>query len=323
MKARFLASPFARSLDDPDFPDLLDSLLWFASGYGPGDPLRWSPVAVEILLVDWIPRKIVADVAFLSKAPKLLRGFVAFCHDERKIRAELRDETQRAIDRFEPEYQRAIRSPRPQGLDALLAAFGPRDPEGWFAPTAEPEAEYWDIMLDSLREAVGGEEALAVLEDAPLADEPFDWQGVAEDVRPRVDEVLALTDKCCDSLLDPEFRTACRRLLGLVARGDPTVFRRQARADTAAAALCWIVGKDNDLFQPSRGGLLVKDLMAYFGIQQGSVSQRSATLLRAAGLRDGYGGYVRLGLPALLVSTRRRRIIELRDRYRVIAAEHA
>ena len=39
---------------------MLSSLLWFGSGYGPGDPLRWSPTAVEILMLDWIPRKILA-----------------------------------------------------------------------------------------------------------------------------------------------------------------------------------------------------------------------------------------------------------------------
>jgi hypothetical protein len=33
-------------------------------------------VAVEILLADWIPRKIVADVAYLSNAPELLRAFI-------------------------------------------------------------------------------------------------------------------------------------------------------------------------------------------------------------------------------------------------------
>src|SRR5205807_7331002 len=74
LAARFIASPFAVGLDDEHL-DLLEQVLWFATGYGPGDPLRWSPVAVELLLADWIPRKIVADVAYLSKAPGVLRAF--------------------------------------------------------------------------------------------------------------------------------------------------------------------------------------------------------------------------------------------------------
>src|SRR5439155_17229563 len=40
LAARFGASPFAVGLDD-DHLDLLEQVLWFATGYGPGDPLRW------------------------------------------------------------------------------------------------------------------------------------------------------------------------------------------------------------------------------------------------------------------------------------------
>jgi len=58
---RFFGSEFGQPLDDDDHRDLLDQFLWFGIDYGPGDPLRWSPVAVEILLADWIPRKIAAS----------------------------------------------------------------------------------------------------------------------------------------------------------------------------------------------------------------------------------------------------------------------
>jgi hypothetical protein len=55
--ARFLASPFAAELTvDDDLRELLDDVLWFGTDFGPGDPLRWSPVNMEILLADWIPR---------------------------------------------------------------------------------------------------------------------------------------------------------------------------------------------------------------------------------------------------------------------------
>ena len=69
---------------------------------------------MEILLADWIPRKIIASPGQLSKAPALLRAFIRFCHAEREIRAALTDETLAAVDEWEPEYQRVIRSPRPQ-----------------------------------------------------------------------------------------------------------------------------------------------------------------------------------------------------------------
>lgn len=322
---RFLASDLGAPYDDPEHRSLLESILWFATGYGPGDPLRWSPVAVEILLADWIPRKIVADARFLSKAPDLLRAFVRYCHRERSIRPALTAETLAAVDDWEPQYQQLVRSPRPQGPAALLAAIGALDPDGpWVDDTLvggmpwEEPFDYGAYMLELLERAVGGEAALAALDDDPLPDEPFDWTAVPEDVRPVVGEVLSHCDDCCDRLLGVEYRTACRRYLALVATGDPRVFRRRGRADTAAAAVTWTVGKANELFTPSGGGMLVKDLMAHFGLQQGSVSQRAGTFMRAAGVRAPYdyssAWDVSLGTPELLVSSRRRQLIERRDR---------
>ena len=110
---RFFASPFGTGLDDADRRDLLESLLWFGTDYGPGDPLRWSPVAVEILLADWIPRKIMADGRHLAQAPDLLRAFIRFSHAERGIRSELTEETLAAVDEYEPGYQARIRTRRP------------------------------------------------------------------------------------------------------------------------------------------------------------------------------------------------------------------
>jgi len=120
---RFFGSPFGADLDDPDHRALLvGSLLWFATDYGPGDPMRWSPAAVEIVMADWIPRNIIADADQLAKVPGLLRPFIRFCHHERGLRPALTDQTLAAVDRHEPEYQRTIRSPRPPGPGALLTA---------------------------------------------------------------------------------------------------------------------------------------------------------------------------------------------------------
>lgn len=318
---RFLAAPSGGGFDDADHRALLDSLLWFGTDYGPGDPLRWSPVAVEILLVDWIPRKIVAEVPFLAKAPDLLRAFIRFSHQERGIRPELTTRTLGAVDECEPEYQRLIRSPRPQGPAALLAAMGAPGLDGpWPWPGALPDdepVEYHEIMLDALRRAVGGEDILEKLDPAPLPDEAFAWDGIQPDVHDRVAEVLGLVDRCCDELLDVEYRTACRRLLARAAATDPEIFRRRGRAATAAAAVCWVIGKANKLFEPDENGhhLLVKDLVGRFGIGQSSVSQRSEPLLRAVGVDPHQYGAMDLRSPDYLTSTRRARIIALRDHY--------
>ena len=310
----FFASEFGRGYEDGD-RQLFDSLLWFGCDYGPGDPLRWSPVAVEIVLSDWLPRKIVADAEFLDRAPDLLRGFIRFSHVERGVRPGLTEETLAAVDRLEPEYRRTIRSPRPQGPAALLAAMGMLDEEDSGAPLwvlgAIPSRE--EQMLELLRETVGAD-ALGDLDDAPLPDEPLELSGVAEDVHGRVAEVAGLLDAFCEELLDVEHRTACRRFLRDVAAAEPDVFRRRGRTETAAAAIVWIVVKANRGFSQREGGLTAKALGEWFGVGN-NPGQRAPTLLQAIGVPAQRSSDPRLGTPHYLVGHQRRWIIETRDRY--------
>lgn len=311
----FLASPYGAGLDTQDGRGLLDSILWFGRDFGPGDPMRWSPVAVEILLADWIPRKVVADPAYLSQAPDLLRAFIRFCHAERGIRAELTADTLDAVDEWEPEYQQTIRTPRPQGPAALLAAMGLADDDEIGLPDFDWSADTLSqIMTEHLRDAVGGEPALAELDANPLPGEDFDWRGIPDDIHQHVAEVLALCDQCCAELLCTEYRTACRRFLARAATGDPGIFRRKARADIAAAAVCWVVGKANDLFGSGGSGMQVKDLMAHFGIR-GSASQRAGVMLRAGDFPSKDYGEPTLGSPDYLIASRHDRILRLRDQY--------
>lgn len=308
----FFASDFARTLDNADHRALLESILWFGTDYGPGDPLRWSPVAVEILLADWIPRKLVAPADYLSKAPGLLRAFVRYCHAKRDIPSGLTRETLAAIDEYEPDYQEIIRTPRHQGAMALLERMGRL--EG-IDPDWDDGRSFEEYMLDVLAGAVGGVEALDRLGAEPLVDESFSWAGIPHDIRDRVTEVLTLVDGCCDILFDPEFRTASRRFLSRVSLADPEIFRRKGAPRTAAAAVCWVIGKANGSFGNYHGSdVLVKDLMAHFGLS-GSVSQRAEVMLRAVGIEWSYGD-IDLGDPALLTSGRRAWIVEQRDRYR-------
>jgi hypothetical protein len=59
----------------------------------------------RILFEDWLPRKIIAPVEYLARAPQLLRAFVCFAHNESGLRVELTDETLAAIERSAPGYQ--------------------------------------------------------------------------------------------------------------------------------------------------------------------------------------------------------------------------
>jgi hypothetical protein len=318
----FFASQFGAPLDDEDHRSLLESILWFGTDYGPGDPLRWSPVAVEILLADWIPRKLVAPADYLSEAPTVLRAFVRYCHAERQIPRDLTDDTIEAIDHWEPDYQLSIGSPRHQGAMELLERLGllPGMDGDWDdaeGPNGIEQLSHNEYMLDSLARSVGGMRSLDTLAMDALPDEPLDRTGIPDDILTRVAEISELVDGCCDDLFDEEFRTASRRLLARVAVADSDIFRRKSSAATTAAAICWIIAKANDSFDLSgvsgSGGPRVKDLMAHFGLT-GSVSQRAEPMIRAIGA-DWRFGRTTVGDPRLLVSPMRRRIGETRDLY--------
>lgn len=304
----FFTSDFGADLDRPDERGLLQSVLWFGTDYGPGDPWRWSPVNVEMLLTDWFPRKIVADAAYLAKLPDLLRAFIRYCHTRQGIRSALTNETISAVDQWEPEYQRVIRSARPQGPAALL--------EGLFPPSDDAhDLSLSGIMLEGLDRTVGGRSQLQTLDDTPLPDEPFEWAGIAEDIRPVIQEMLDACDRCADELLDVEHRTAMRRFLSRAAVGDPAAFRRKASPDRGAAAVAWAVCRANDTVGATWSPLSVQELLAWFRVK-GSVSQRAEPLLRANGV-DPHRlyGTMELGAADLLTSKKRREIISKRDRW--------
>ncbi|MCC6832440.1 MAG: hypothetical protein IT200_13925 [Thermoleophilia bacterium] len=309
---RFLRSPNGRGVDTPDGRDLLRSILWFGTDYGPGDPLRWSPSSVEILMLDWLPRKIIAEAGFLSLAPEVIAAFARFCHEERGVPAHLTADTLAMVGELTPEYLDIVASPRLQGPMAILGAMGaiaPDDPR--HVTGGDDEWDFDAILRGGLRDAVGDAAALRALRTDPLPDEPFRWDGVPHDIRGAVEEVLTLTDGCCDALLDAECRTAARRYLAAVARDDPNVFRRRARAETAAAAVVWIIGMANHVVG-RRGGITATAIARHLGLTA-MPTQRATTLLEATGTRHRAGEDVHLGSPEYLTSHRRAEIIAMRN----------
>jgi hypothetical protein len=279
-------------------------VLWFGSGYGGCDPPRWSPVSVEIFLVDWVPRKIVAPACDLAPMPDVLRAFIRFAHAERGIRPTLTDETLAAVTEYGPEYLRIIAKPRLQGPAATLAAMG------FDADAALDEMDWESWLLEGLAVAVGGAEQLDRLSIEPLPDEAFDWSGIEQDIRVEVDAVLTASDAAALALFDIESRTAARRLLRQVALAEPAIFRRGARPAGSAGAVGWLVAKANNAYGD---GVTTKAHLKFLGLS-GSVSQRARAMLRALHLPDNVS--IALGSPQYLTSKRRAEIIEQRDRLR-------
>lgn len=60
LHAEFLASPEGRTFaTDSDGAWVASLAIDFCAGYTDGDPLRWSPLVVELFMTDWIPRKVL------------------------------------------------------------------------------------------------------------------------------------------------------------------------------------------------------------------------------------------------------------------------
>lgn len=149
---------------------LVANLVWFACDYGPGDPLRWSPVSVEIVLADWYPRKVFAPGDDeLRRLPDVLRGFVSFCHERTDVRKDLTAETLGAVDEWTPAYLEAIarpdRSPRSNAarLARLAAGLDPDALEAFAAlddESLDDEAALDEDLDEYYRElGDGGSEA--------------------------------------------------------------------------------------------------------------------------------------------------------------------
>ena len=309
---RFLASAPGRPLaTDPDTADIADTLVWFACDYGPGDPLRWSPVSVEIVMTDWFPRKVVADRQYFAMMPTVLDAFIRFAHAERSIPAELTTETCGAVGYWEREYRRAAAQPHP--VLGPMASSNPGMPDLDLIEILSREPGWYEeSILADLAEEVGGADVLDSLDTEPLPEEEFDWSGIPDDVHDRVAETLAIADRCCEEWLDTEYRTIARRVLALAARNEPNTFRRKARTDYGAGALVWMVGRASNFF-PDR--MMVKDFAARLGVPQTALRQRATTLKRATGIGNPNVAH-HLEDPRLLHSDRRRNIIEQRNRYR-------
>ena len=82
-------------------------LVRFGCETGTGDPLRWSPVSVEMLLVDWYPRNVFDPPDLMQRVPDLVKAFVRFAHDRRHIPSYLTEETVAAVERWTPVYLEA------------------------------------------------------------------------------------------------------------------------------------------------------------------------------------------------------------------------
>ncbi|MGZ4791426.1 MAG: hypothetical protein ACXWBO_06155 [Ilumatobacteraceae bacterium] len=300
----FAASDVATlsGLDANELRELADPLIWFACDYGPGDPLRWSPVSVEVVLADWYPRKVLAPAAELVRLPEALAALIRYAHDVRGVPADLTTETLAAVERWRGHFDRAIRQP-----GRSSSAYAERR-----SPVASglPSNEAIDAVRRMLVDLVGSEEALASLDDVPLGDVPFHWRSVPSDIRAPTEMTLAWLDRWAVELFDAEVRTIARAVLAACVDADPGLMKRSHNPERVAAAILWVVSTRiaSRFSRPVREQLAwkcstQKELATAMALPPSAVSSRVTTIRNVVERAD-------IDWPSLLHSAERRNVLE-------------
>ncbi|MFM8352709.1 MAG: hypothetical protein ACKN9D_16790 [Actinomycetales bacterium] len=101
---------------------ITDMLITYACDFGVGDPLRWSPIAVEMFLVDWAPRKVNWQVDDVPWVPEVLDRFVAYCGKRKKLQPRWIQETRAAVAEFADDFFELTRSGGSKSHAAQLMA---------------------------------------------------------------------------------------------------------------------------------------------------------------------------------------------------------
>ena len=255
----FMASQFAQlcPLPSDQVASIVDHFIWHGCDFGSGDPLRWSPVVVELVLADWFPRKIYGlTPAEVDAVPAILEQFVTYAHRRRGIDARARNETLSAIVVFEDDFFDAMTDQAPQeSFAATLAQMAvglepandddddDRNDNALLRAVLGDQSndDYMDRVTDELEQRVidlvGGRDAYDTLDDHPLGDIAFDWSVVPVDMADLTADTLATLDQWSIEHFDTEVRSIARATLAAVVVNDRSVFKRSARTDVLAAAI--------------------------------------------------------------------------------------
>jgi hypothetical protein len=104
------------------------------------------------------------------------------------------------------------------------------------------------------------------------------------ELRPRVSEILAITDEVCAAHLDGEYGELCRVLVGRLARKRPSPL---ARGDTRiwSAGAIYAVGRVNFLFDRSQQPYLSADQLAdHVGVVKTTMANKAALIVKTLNL---------------------------------------
>ena len=119
---------------------------------------------------------------------------------------------------------------------------------------------------------------------AEHGDRAFAKLKIPLELRPRVAEMLAITDEVCAERLDREYGELCRALVGRLARKRPS---RLARGDTRiwAGGAIYAVGTVNFLFDRSEQPYLSADQLAEcVGVVKTTMANKAALIVKTLDL---------------------------------------
>lgn len=294
------------------------------------DPERWSPRKLAILLLDHVPRKVIAPSHELLGLADVMAAWVERSIRVRGLSAEAARDLRAAMPELAREFRHALdeASAHPSmSMQAILDATGLRSvdelaaldpgelmallPVGFGGVSDDPGNRSTANLLAA---AAGGVDRISGLTTEPLPDEPFDPSGVPADVLPRLTTWLGLAETVLARIApdDVELRTALRRTAAAVAVGNPDFLRRKSDDVRGAAALLTLVLQAHGVIGWNRV-MRQSQIVTEFGLT-GSVTQRMEPMLRGLGISRDASDWG-LGDPALLTSRQRTVLIDMWDEY--------
>ena len=121
--AEFLDAPESAGIEPrSEAAGVVESAIDYCADYVDGRPLRWSPVAVELFMASWLPRKVVAEDDFFAAVPDALAAWLRFAARKRDQPPEATAVTLAAISDYEGEMLDAVDDPSSAGPAAQLVA---------------------------------------------------------------------------------------------------------------------------------------------------------------------------------------------------------
>lgn len=244
--------------------DEAELLVWHGCDYdGIGDPLRWSPVVVEIVLCDWLPRKAALDRSVVVKVPFVLQSFVRFAGRRRDLPSEHVAETAAAINAYGADYLEAMEDPETWGPAKMV--FAKLTAAGVDLSDETAVASFIDDLNRS------GD---PLAPPAP-AHQDFDWTGIPGRVSWRVSEILRDVDRVCAQCLDDEYRVLAYDLVRRLAlcRTYPL---SKAFTSSWAAGVLHFLGQRGSLFKKeSQPYVTTARLASAVGVSTATMSNKS------------------------------------------------